>query len=197
MQLKAPCTHIRSGTAALMRKWFSRSKRLQVHITPLPTSTEVMDWWTPQLWSQTLVTCAFQWNAEIHDPDIFVSCRNYSTCISFTGRPAVPGASVHPELQTTHHASRLERLAALGSPATAQLLRRSNATAPAMGADAHSGSTRPLFIQFPPTHTSYQQVHQPMAHINHTNSETVVKSAQSSSTGTHKIALQTAKVNLE
>lgn len=57
---------------------------------------------------------------------------------------------------------------------------------------AHFSSSSPTTI------TSYQHVHQPMAHVNHTNSETdLVKSAQSSSMSTHKTALQTAKMNLE
>lgn len=68
---------------------------------------------------------------------------------------------------------------------------------PSDGSRVSLSSHAPTFHPVPPR-TSYQHVHQPMAYVNHTNLETdLAKSAQSSSMGTHKIALQTAKINLE
>lgn len=92
--------------------------------------------------------------------------------------------SARPELQKRHHTSRLEHLGALGSSAVPICL----------------GGAIKLHIHFSSCHLPHLLpcVHPPPAHRNHTNSETdLLKSAQSSSTGTHKISLQMVKMNLK
>lgn len=146
--------------------------------------------WTAQVGSENSRNSCTQWNAEIHSPDVFVNCRNSSTCLSFRGKSAAPksigvvhGADSAPPWLAGMPGSE-------GSGEGAMPLRQWWIQREPLLPRSHSASrSSPI---------SQQHVHQPMAHVNHTNLEThLVKSGQSYSVGTHKIALQMDKVNCE